>query len=133
MKRPHILALSLVLSFLVGCSANPGAGGGSTPRPQHNQISSEELQGTQFRNAYELIQALRPNWLQARGQHSLTNTAAGQVMVYLDGNRVRGPEILRQIPTSDLHVARYLTATEATARYGTDHSGGAIVNATRRR
>jgi hypothetical protein len=37
-----------------------------------------------------------------------------------------GPEALRQIRIQELEEIRFISATDATTRWGTDHAGGAI-------
>jgi hypothetical protein len=123
----------LLCAVLAGCASNPGAGDNSQPRRQANRITAEEIQEGASRNAYELIRSLRPAWLETRGSHSLTNTGAGQVVVYLDGTRMGNASILTQIQIADLALAQFLSPTEAGARYGLDHTGGAILITTRRR
>lgn len=123
----------MLASSLAGCAANPAAGDDQGPRRQSNQITAEEIQAAQAQNLYDLIRSLRPNWVAPRGQQSLTNPTAGQVMVYLDGTRAGGPDILRQIRPTDVELVHYLGATEAASRFGLDHSGGAILVTTRRR
>ena len=53
-------------------------------------------------------------------------------MVYLDGIRVRGVDVLRHISVSDVQSISYLDALTATIRYGTNHTGGAILVVTQR-
>jgi outer membrane receptor for ferrienterochelin and colicin len=123
--------IMLTLLLAVSAAACSASGGENTPRPQANVITSDEIQTTQFRSAFELIRALRPQWLTGTGQ-SLSNQAAGQLVVYVDGIRMGGPEHLRQIPTTDMRSARWLSSTEAGTRYGTGHAGGVVEIVTRR-
>jgi len=133
MNRLFSLAVSLSLLVLVGCASSPDPGSGGAPRRESNRITSEEIRQVQAQSTYDLIRSLRPAWLERRGQHSLTNPAAGQVVVYVDGTRTGGPDFLRQIPAINVESAQYLSGTEAGSRFGLDHSGGAILVTTRRR
>jgi hypothetical protein len=47
--------------------------------------------------------------------------------VYLDDARLGGVEQLRWIPATTVREMRFLSAIEATTRYGVGHSGGAVV------
>lgn len=147
MKWSDALALLMWASLLAGCAANRSAEEGQTSRRQTNLLTAAEIQQeNRAQHAFDLIRALRPNWLQIRGVQSLgspseqrpgerepTTRTAVDVMVYVDGLRMGGPGILRQILASDIQEARYLGPTEASARFGTDHTGGAILITTQQR
>jgi hypothetical protein len=140
MNGRTLLTLALVL-VLAGCGTRSAAEG-SAPRRQANTITADEiLQEARTQNAFELIRALRPNWLQSRGAQSLGQpSAAGaatgaqiqSVMVYIDGTRLGPPQMLQQILARDVAEARFLSPTEAFARFGSDHAAGAILITTRR-
>jgi hypothetical protein len=130
--RPFRLLPLLLLFALIGCASTP-AGDEARPRRQADLISSEEIQGARFNNAYDLVQALRPNWIRGRGAQSINDPTAGVPVVYMDGSRLGAPDQLRQISPTDIESIRFLNATEAQARYGLGHTGGAIVIAMRRR
>jgi len=133
MNRFTLLALAIFGWTVAGCAVRSGGEAGqAAPRGQSNQISVEEVVEARVQNAHDLIRAVRPNWLQFRGQQSLSDPTSGQVIVYIDGTRAGTLQILRQIPITDVHTARYLSASEATARFGTNHTGGVIQIMTRR-
>ena len=89
-------------------------------------ITSEELNGIDVQNAYQAVQRLRPNFLQTRGNVSITQ-GAQPVVVYVDETRMGGPSALQQIPIAEVKEIRYLNSSDATQRYGTGHTSGAIV------
>ena len=126
------LSLVVALVTLTACAAGQQQTSQRTPVRDSNQLTAQELQGTQYQNAFDLIQTTRPRWLQPRGPQSFTDRTAGEVMVYLDGTRIGGPSTLRRIMASDMESAQYLNASEAASRYGLNHSGGAILISTRR-
>jgi hypothetical protein len=131
--RPYQALFATVVTLgLLACGATSGPGDGA-PRRQANRISPEEIQNAQTQNAFDMIRSLRPAWLSTRGQQSLSNPTAGQVVVYLDGARAGGVETLRQIQALDIESAQYMNAAEAGSRFGLDHTGGAILITTRRR
>ena len=125
--RVYLLVAALACAG-VGCAGNT-AGDGT--RRDANLITYEEVSETHFTNAYELINALRPNWLQARSQ-SIGTRSAGLPVIYVDGSRMGTVEFLRQIPAGQVQTAQFLRAPEATSRYGSNHTGGAILIVTRR-
>ncbi len=81
---------------------------------------------------YEAVRALRPRWLQARSGASLRSAQRQTAQVYIDG-QLRGGlgEMWNLLPT-DVQEIRYMSASDATTRFGTNHIGGAIVITTRR-
>lgn len=125
MRHRRPLPLFLVL-LVVGCSAKD-AGNDQAPRASANRIVAEELVVHGSTNLLETVTILRPTWLRDRGRVSLTNETAHELVVYLDGTRLGGAEYLRRIRASDVSLVHYLNPSQATNRFGTGHSGGAIV------
>ena len=82
-------------------------------------------------NLHGLLARERPQWLTIRGPASITDT--GSVVVYQDGIRFGGPESLRQIPVASVASVQFLSASDATTRFGLNHRHGAIVVVSRRR
>jgi hypothetical protein len=111
--------------LLAGCASS----GERSTRSQSNVITIQDIESAQFRSAFELIRGLRPQWLTASGS---SIRGGGQIVVYVDDMRMGGPEYLNQVPTNDMRGARWLSPSEATIRYGTGHSAGAIAIQTRR-
>lgn len=132
MSRWLIVALGVGLS---GCASTGSTGSGGDP----SVLTAEQIAVSSARNAYDLIQNLRPRWLQTRGQYSMQTTTqqtatgtvsgmtAAEIVVYLDGARVGGADSLRQIDPRNLASMQRLSATDATQRFGTGHIHGAIV------
>ena len=117
MKRLQIIACVVVL-FVMGCA---GGGGVSDtgPRKQRNLITQDEIGTVDFRNAYEVIQALRPQMLRVRGSIGLS--------VFVNGIKMsNGTQSLYDISPSSVGEIRYLNSFDATARFGTDATDGAI-------
>jgi hypothetical protein len=117
MKRIQIIACVTVL-FVMGCA---GGGGVSDtgPRKQRNLITQDEIGAKDFRNTYEVIQALRPQMLRVRGSIGLA--------VFVNGIKMsNGTQSLYDISPSSVGEIRYLNSFDATARFGTDAPDGAI-------
>ena len=125
---PRLLVPSLALALgLTGC-ASAGGGGGEegAPRGTANRIIFEELEPIQQLDAYDAVRRLRPMWLRSRGGSS--------PQVLIDGNRQPGGmEALRSIRSSEIQEMRFMSASDATTRFGTGFDGGAILVTTRRR
>jgi len=125
-----------MIALAVGCAS----GGVPTTGKNQNQnvITSEEIARTSASNAYELIQHLRPNYLRTRGavhgapsSDGTNHLEAVDLVVYLNESRFGGSDQLRQITLSDIREIRYYSASEATTKWGTGHSAGAIQVLTR--
>jgi outer membrane cobalamin receptor len=127
-----LFAAGLVVLALTGCSmagAGQGSGGaGSGTGP----IERAHLEATTARNAHDLVQTLRPQWLRGRGATSLRSTEPTLPVVYVDGMRFGAVETLRQIGIESVTRIEYMSAADATNRYGTGHGGGVIHVQTRR-
>lgn len=123
----RVLATAMVM--LAACAS--GGGGASATKQNPNVISAEEIDASSASNAYEVIQRLRPSFLRTRGAVHGTPGATNamemvDLVVYLNENRLGGSDQLRQISTSDIREIRYFNSSEATTKWGTGHSAGAI-------
>lgn len=94
-----------------------------------NVLPSSEIRASLHSDVFEMIQALRPNWLTPRGQASFSVT---QLEVFLDGVEMQGLTMLRTLTPSQIERAEYLSASEATMRFGTQQGAGAILLISRR-
>jgi len=124
MRRTHFLSLLavLVLSSACASSAQPGQ---SRPRRNRNLITADELSGLSVATAYEAVRRLRPAWLQARGRSPLP-------AVFRNNSRWGAdPRSLESIRIDIVTEMRFLSASDATTRYGTGFTGGVILVVTR--
>lgn len=123
----RVLATAMVM--LAACAS--GGGGAPAAKQNPNVISMEEIIESSASNAFEVIQRLRPSFLRTRGAVHGTPGATNamemvDLVVYLNENRLGGSDQLRQISTSDIREIRYFNSSEATTKWGTGHSAGAI-------
>ena len=84
----------------------------------------------QFSNLYDLVQNLRPRWGRSQGPDRLIGQQ-GQVQVHMDGNRLGGVSVLRQLAVHGVTSISWVAPIDASARYRLDHSHGAIIEASR--
>jgi hypothetical protein len=82
-------------------------------------------------SAEEVIRRLRPELLRPRRAHSGFQTLYQTPVVYLNGVRLGGLEMLATIPATVMQDVRYLSEVEAGLRFMGDHPVGAIVVRTR--
>jgi len=125
-----MVACSSGSSSSTGAAAAP-AGTKPTIRRQANLITEAELAQSPARNALQAVQMLRPDWLRGRGAVSIRETTPAQAVVYVNEQRLGGPEQLEGIATSAIISLRFISSSEATNRWGTGHGGGAIAVTTR--
>ncbi|MFQ5538319.1 MAG: hypothetical protein ACE5GJ_12805 [Gemmatimonadota bacterium] len=118
------LVLGLTLTFALSACASGSSSTGAR-RSSANRISQDELQSMLQLDAYQAIQRLRPTWMRSR--------AGSQPQVVVDGNRQSGGlEALRAFRVAEIQEMRYLSARDATTRFGTGYDGGAILITTKR-
>jgi len=137
-------ALFCVIGLAVlGCG---GGGSGTTARPttgtapvttrgSANLITESEIGASAYQNALEIVQNLRPQMLIPRGIGSdPTGTLAARIpiIVYMDDVRLGEPASMINIPANRVREIRFMSANDATTRYGTGHSSGVILVTTKR-
>ncbi|MEO9037464.1 MAG: hypothetical protein ABI442_18330 [Gemmatimonadaceae bacterium] len=92
-------------------------------------MTQQTLIDNHFQTAYDAVQSLRSNWLNAKGPDSFTNPT--EVRVYLNGTLLGGVETLREIGTPTVVSIRHYDGIAATARWGLGHGAGVIYVSTR--
>ena len=138
-------AVGALAGLIVGSSEPAPVGpAGLLPtggRGERDRISMQEISESGASNAYQLVQSLRPNWLVTRGtqrmteQGVLTGTAEApvarpglpQIMAYLGQAQLGGAEQLQKIPAVEVESIEWLSAADATLRFGAGHTHGAIL------
>ncbi|MFL5608285.1 MAG: hypothetical protein ACJ8AD_17665 [Gemmatimonadaceae bacterium] len=120
--HPRRRFLTLLLLLSSACAANQPSE--SAPRGDRNVLTQQELLDQHFSNAYEAVEALRSQWLTARGPDSFKTPS--QVWVYQDNVKLGDVQTLRGVAVNSILSIRRLNANEATARWGVGNSAGAI-------
>ena len=134
------LLVFAAITALAACSSGGGSAGGTAGstvrRGGQNLITTEEIaaSGAGMETAFDIVQRLRPTMLRPRASSFGVNNQPQQVpvVVYSDEVRLGTVENLRTIPATQVHEIRYISATDATQRWGTNHSSGAIQVITKR-
>jgi hypothetical protein len=114
--------LTALLLLAAACAGSPPREGAS--RGERNLLTQKELLDQHFLSAYDAVEALRSQWLRARGPDSFTSPS--QVWVYMDNVKLGDVESLRGVAVSTIMSIRYFGANEATARWGVGHGAGVI-------
>ena len=133
-----------VLVATLACAAAAGAQNPSDVTRNSNQIVREELQAASAANAYELVQALRPQWLREKDHQTIRtqqvlrpglqgSTVIGtagdepEILVYINDSRFGSVDALHDIPISGLASLEFISPAKATLRWGAGHTKGVIV------
>jgi hypothetical protein len=136
-----MLHLGAVLSLIALACAPATASSHSRLAAKHrDEIPQAEIEAAamQVGTAYDIVRLLRPALLTSRGITTARSQSRSPVWeadhgikVYVDGIRYGGVESLATIPANTVREIRWLSAGDATIRYGTGNVAGAIVVATR--
>ena len=128
MSRSRRVALALLLLAAPAVSACASAGGNPTAstRTRADRITAEEIAGGQWANALDLVERLRPRWLQAR-QPATFDVRAVPVRVRIDDAPYGPASALRDLTLLGVTSLEWVDPTEAAARWGPEYASGAIV------
>lgn len=122
-----LLRIVALLVLASGCAATRSG----SPAPDRDLITAEEIRSVPARDAYDIVQHLRPEWLRPPlGRSARYETVIG---VYYDNSRLGDVEALRSIQASGVASIRFLDAAQARGLpgQGTEHMAGAIVVSSR--
>ena len=136
------LTLTSQLFLLLACTAcaavqpspaslSPTSADSAADRRAHgdwNVVTSADIL-PEMKSAYDVLTNRRPRWLHARG---MLPSDEGP-LVYLEGVRYGGCEMLKSIEASTIAELRFLDARDATTRFGSGHTSGIILVTLRRR
>jgi hypothetical protein len=103
-----------LLMAVAACGPAASTGEGPMPRSNARVISQAEIERTAASNLYDLIQRLRPGWMQQRAAAG----SYGYPTVYVGSQALGGVERLREITLSNVREVRFLDPIEATSRFG---------------
>ncbi len=106
------------------CASGSGSGGGGGARGS-GDITRNELAALSSFSAFDVVRRLRPQWLRSRGTANLDGANILPV-VFVDRSRRGEIRELELIAADDVERIRYISARDATTRYGTGFPGGII-------
>lgn len=101
-------------------------------RADRQLLTRDAILATQYTNMYDVILALRGNWLRSRAAESIQGKSS-TVQVYLDNQHLSGADELRSIAPTNIETVRYYDPIQASSRWGMDHGAGAIYILTAKR
>jgi hypothetical protein len=116
-----------VVLSLTACASSgaKSSGAAAGPRVSRDLLTTEQIQSTKYNNLYDVVQALRSNWMNDRGQDSL-NGPSSVVLVYLNDTKLGGVEELKAISPGEVTYIRHYDGITAAGRWGLDHGKGVI-------
>lgn len=130
--RSRIIALAALSAAVSACGSarneDSRAQAPTAARRSSDIITGEELSASGESNVYLAVQRLRPQWLQTRARGSMRLSGPEPtVPVYIDAARYGTLASLQSLPVGGIYEIKRYDASEATNRFGTGHTNGAIV------
>lgn len=128
-----LLTMAIAVAILAtACTSTGPSGSFGSAVSSRDILTFQEMDSGSYGSVYEAVRALRPRWLQSRGGASIRHAQRQTPRVYLDGQLHGGLDDLWSLAPQEVSELRFLNASDATTRFGTNHIGGAIVISTRR-
>lgn len=126
MRRTTRIAVLLLLLAVTGCASRGTPAVSSGDRNVIDAVQLNEVEGRT--TALQLIERLHPSWLRGRGPVGVGEQDAAPLIIYVNNQQLaQGTSQLSRYVAAELREIRYLSAVEATTRFGTGHSSGAIL------
>ena len=126
----RLRSAGLLLLLAVAACAPATSAANASGRRDRNMITESELATVPSdMNAYEIVQRLRPFWLNIRAERSF-NGGPAEILAYQGDLRLGGVENLKGIRGTEVLRIEYLDASEAVSRLpgiGTSRPAGAII------
>ena len=138
--RARVLMAAVLVAVSSGCSSSgtgsKPAGAPRAPSRQQDLITAAEIaeRAAEASNALQIVQKLRPQMLATRGRFSPADSsdAGTRPRVVVDGVGYGSIESLANVNAISVMEIRYISATDATTRFGTGYVGGAILITTKK-
>ncbi len=126
--NPFRSVFGVLFLIAAGCATSGGSGGEVGGRsPERDVLTEADLEGMDQLSVYEAVRRLKPNWFRYRGQSVLVSPEREGLRVYLDGSFFGDAESVQAIMVQNIQEIRFLDARQATLRFGTGHTVGALL------
>ena len=126
----YLAILLAAAASVAACSSGAGTETGE-PRPDQSLITAEEIAETRVHNAYEAVQALRPQWLTRRASRTLADATPRVPTVFLDRMELGPLASMRSVAVTDIQEIRFHDGRQAMNRFGIEYDSGIIQIITR--
>lgn len=106
---------NLVLSLILVATGACASAGTQSSSGSSDKLSKAQILESQTSSAYDAVSRLRPNWLRPAGMtiSGMNSGGAPSVLVYVDGQRMGGVDVLRTITTAQVMSMEFLSPTRA--------------------
>ena len=132
--RARVVMAVVMVAMGVACSSGGSSGGSGAPRApsrQQDLITEQEIttRAGEASNVLQVVQKLRPQMLRSRGRSSPTDsTGTGNLArVIVDDVAYGSIDNLANLNANAVREIRYISAADATTRWGTGYPGGVIL------
>lgn len=129
--RTAMLALLLIAPLAYGCASSVEAPQQASESTR-NLITREQLEAMPSVTARDAVERLHRDWLRGRAGSLRTSTGRVSPKVFVDNRPFGELPALYQFGTEEIEEIRFLSASDATTRFGTGYPGG-IINLIMRR
>lgn len=126
MRAVRTTIVGVALLTAAACASSGSVSQQGTTRRSQGVITQAEMDSVDASNMLQVIQILRPMYLQERGGVQTLNSAPAPIMVYIDEQRLGPVSQLAQMSKSEFREVRYYTASEAQTRFGPGNTRGVI-------
>jgi hypothetical protein len=131
MKRVllSVVGVWVLAALLVGCGAT-----GEGARIDMNRLTAEEIASVDVSTLYEVVQRLRPRWLEVRAPRGAFDGPETLIVVFMDRTYLGGVDELRRLGRETATSLEYMTGSRAQAQLsgiGGRHIEGAVIVHTR--
>lgn len=117
-----VFAAALALG-LAGCASSGGSGSVRPEGATSDRIVEAELVPLGQISPLRAIERLRPRWLRSR--------SGSDPILHVDGARRNSLRDLEAYQLSEIQQMEFMSASDATTRFGTGYDGGAILVTTK--
>lgn len=124
--RAHSSRMTVVFAMALALGVAGCASSGTSTRPEgatSNRIVEAELEPLGQISPLRAIERLRPRWLRSR--------TGNDPVLHVDGARRSSLRDLESYQLSEILQMEFMSASDATTRFGTGYDGGAILVTTR--
>jgi hypothetical protein len=118
----HLARFSLVLALSACASAGRSSGRSSS---DNAVITQGEIVESHQPTLYDVVRALRPNWLRQQPASMQMDQETG-ITVFIDNQRAGGLEVLQEMLSSSATSLHFYSASEAQSRFGLNNLHGVI-------
>jgi outer membrane murein-binding lipoprotein Lpp len=110
---PLLLLAGVIVAgvLLAGCASGAGR---EHARSDPHFITPEEIASSNASNLYELVNRLRPRWMQVRAARTF-DMREGEIVVYQGQTYLGHLDVLRQMNIDAAYAMRYLDGATASA------------------